>query len=84
MAHAMEEIQVKFMHMLRDMAFHNKLVKRILLKTLTTLPALIFRDAKIAPHQQEQNQVIKETVGLKINTQYGKLLNMERFQELIK
>lgn len=68
----MEETQVKFMYTLTDMVFHNKLVKRILLKTLTTLPALIFKDAKIVPHLQEQNQVIKETVGLNLNTQYGK------------
>lgn len=80
----MEEIQAKFMYMLTDMVSQNKHVKHMLLRTLIILVALIFKNVKTALHLQEQNQEIKEIVGLSLNIQCGKLLNMEKFQELTK
>jgi hypothetical protein len=69
---AMEVIQEKFMLMLIDMVFQNKLVKHISLKTLIISVALTFKNAKIVHHLQEQNQETKETVGLNQNIQSGK------------
>ena len=79
-----EEHQDKFMSLLIGMESLNKHAKLMKLKILDYSNVLIFKNAKIVHLQQERNQETKEIVGLKLNIQFGKSLNMERFQELIK
>ena len=77
-------IQEEFMLLLRLMVFHNKVVKTIWLKILLNSVVLLFKNVKIVDIQKDKNQEIKEIVGLHQDIQYGKLINMEEFQELIK
>lgn len=80
----MEETLDRSMFMPTDTVFQKKLAKPTLLKTLTTLNAQIFKNAKTALDQQESNPETKETVGLNRNIQSGKLLNMEVSKVLTK
>ena len=62
----------------------RKHAKLILLRTQNSSAALIFKNVRTVDLLQELNQEIKETVGLNKSTQFGKLMNMEPFQELKK
>ena len=66
------------------MVFLRKHVKLIWLRTQNSSAALIFKNVRTVNLLQELNQEIKETVGLNKSTQFGKLMNMEPFQELKK
>lgn len=77
-------IQSMFIYMDTIMESQNKHVNHIKLKILINLAVQIFKNAQIARLLLEQSQEIKEIVGLKLNTQFGKFLNMVVFQELTK
>jgi hypothetical protein len=74
---AMEEMLLKFINLLIDMVFLNKLVKPMKLKILTFSVALLFKTVWIVPLPKEKNLEIKVIVGHNKNIQYGKQLNLD-------
>ena len=82
--HAMVATQVKFMPMQTNMVSLKRPAKPMLLKTLIISAALISKDAKTVLLLQGPSQETKETVGLNLSIQSGKLLNSEKSQALTK
>lgn len=74
---AMEEMLLKFINLLIDMVFLNKLAKPMKLKIHTFSVVLLFKIVWIVLHLKEKNLETKEIVGHNKNIQYGKQLNLD-------
>lgn len=80
----MEEIQEEFTPSLNQTEFLNKVAKIILLKILRNSLAPPSKNARIALIPRVKSLEIKEFVGLRLVTQFGKSLNMEQLVEQTK